>query len=158
VLESTVSDCGLRLRRLERKAEKAALSAQRAKLLAALHLEASPPACLALAVPLLFHKATGGAGGLGQTTDEAGRAMRWQVPASITPGRVTGRQAQERRSSPAAAARCGAQGRAARRGDSCRAPAWACQAAAAGRAGGLPPPTPPGLPHTAAPWSGVASC
>jgi hypothetical protein len=50
---------GLRLRRPDKKSEKAALAALRSRLLGALSSEQDPAAALALVVPLLFIKATG---------------------------------------------------------------------------------------------------
>ncbi len=61
-LESAAAELGLRLRCLDKKSEKAALAAQRARLLAALALEGVPANALALALPLVVLKATGKAG------------------------------------------------------------------------------------------------
>ena len=58
-LEAAAAECGMRLRRLEKKSEKALLTAQRARLLGALESETSPAAALALALPLLAAKAAG---------------------------------------------------------------------------------------------------
>jgi hypothetical protein len=52
-LEAAASECGLRLKRLDKKSEKAALSAQKARLLQLVAPEAMPATALALAVPLL---------------------------------------------------------------------------------------------------------
>jgi hypothetical protein len=59
-LESAADTVGIRLRRPDKKSEKAALAALRSRLLAALSTEQDPAAALALVVPLLFIKATGG--------------------------------------------------------------------------------------------------
>ncbi len=58
-LEDAANECGLRLRRLDKKSEKAALAAQRTRLMALLSGEDTPANALALALPLLFLKATG---------------------------------------------------------------------------------------------------
>ncbi|KAI8468856.1 MAG: hypothetical protein J3K34DRAFT_294179 [Monoraphidium minutum] len=58
-LEAAAAECGLRLRRLDKKAEKAALAAAKGRLVALLADEPDPAAALALALPLLHLKATG---------------------------------------------------------------------------------------------------
>ena len=58
-VEAAAGECGLRLRRLEKKAEKAAIANARARLMALLADEADPAAALTLALPLLHLKATG---------------------------------------------------------------------------------------------------
>jgi hypothetical protein len=55
-LEAAAMECGIRLKRLDKKAEKAACSAQKAKLLQLLHDEQAPAAALALVLPLLVLK------------------------------------------------------------------------------------------------------
>jgi hypothetical protein len=52
-LEAAASECGMRLKRLDKKSEKAALASHKARLLALLAPESSPAAALALVVPLL---------------------------------------------------------------------------------------------------------
>jgi len=58
-LEGASSAAGLRLKRPDKKAEKAAIADVRAKLSEQLSAEAEPAAALALVVPLLFVKYTG---------------------------------------------------------------------------------------------------
>lgn len=58
-LEAAATECGIRLRRLDKKAEKALLAAQKARLLQLLEPEQAPAAALALAVPLLAVKVGG---------------------------------------------------------------------------------------------------
>ncbi|GBF94592.1 hypothetical protein Rsub_06707 [Raphidocelis subcapitata] len=58
-LEAAAGECGLRLRRLDKKSEKAAVAAAKARLLALLDAEQEPAAALALALPLLHLRATG---------------------------------------------------------------------------------------------------
>lgn len=55
-LEAAAMECGIRLKRLDKKSEKAACSAQKAKLLQLLHDEQAPAAVLALVLPLLVLK------------------------------------------------------------------------------------------------------
>ena len=52
-LEAAATECGLRLKRLDKKSEKAVLAAQKARLLQLLAPEGTPATALALAVPLL---------------------------------------------------------------------------------------------------------
>ncbi|WIA28133.1 hypothetical protein OEZ86_010705 [Tetradesmus obliquus] len=58
-LEAAGAECGMRLRRLDKKSEKALLVQQKARLLGLLTPEQSPAAVLALALPLLAVKAAG---------------------------------------------------------------------------------------------------
>jgi hypothetical protein len=58
-LETAAAECGIRLRRLDKKAEKPLLTAQKARLLQLLESETSPAAALALALPLLVLKVSG---------------------------------------------------------------------------------------------------
>ncbi len=58
-LEQAAGELGLRLRRPDKKNEKAAVAGVRASLLSALAAEQDAAAALALVVPLLFIKATG---------------------------------------------------------------------------------------------------
>lgn len=92
-LEAAASECGLRLRRLDKKSERAASAALRSKLAAALELESAPAAGLALAVPLTFHKATGVmcvcvclGGGIRRQRDHAAACLTRVAPPS--PGRL----------------------------------------------------------------------
>lgn len=55
-LEAAAQQCGIRLRRMDKKSEKAACSAHKARLMQILHSEQSPSAVLALALPLLVLK------------------------------------------------------------------------------------------------------
>lgn len=55
-LEAAALECGIRLKRLDKKAEKAACAAQKAKLLQLLRDEQVPAAVLALVLPLLVLK------------------------------------------------------------------------------------------------------
>jgi hypothetical protein len=55
-LEAAAQECGIRLKRLDKKAEKAAVSGHRARLMGLLHGEQAPAAVLALALPLLVLK------------------------------------------------------------------------------------------------------
>lgn len=55
-LEAAAQECGICLKRLDKKSEKAACSAQKARLMQLLHEEQSPAAVLALALPLLVLK------------------------------------------------------------------------------------------------------
>lgn len=52
-LEAAAQECGIRLKRLDKKSEKAACTAHKARLLALLHDEQAPAAVLALVLPLL---------------------------------------------------------------------------------------------------------
>ncbi len=58
-LEEASQELGLRLRRVDKKSEKAAVSHVKAELMNALALEQDPAAALTYVVPLLFIKATG---------------------------------------------------------------------------------------------------
>jgi hypothetical protein len=58
-LEAAGSECSMRLRRLDKKAEKPLLVSQKSRLLGLLGPEESPAAVLALALPLLVVKAAG---------------------------------------------------------------------------------------------------
>lgn len=55
-LEAAAQECGIRLKRLDKKADKAACTAQKARLLQLLHAEQVPAAVLALVLPLLVLK------------------------------------------------------------------------------------------------------
>lgn len=55
-LEAAAQECGIRLKRLDKKSEKAACTAHKARLLQLLHDEQSPAAVLALVLPLLVLK------------------------------------------------------------------------------------------------------
>jgi hypothetical protein len=55
-LEAAAQECGIRLKRLDKKSEKAACTAHKARLLALLHDEQAPAAVLALVLPLLVLK------------------------------------------------------------------------------------------------------
>lgn len=55
-LESAAQECGIRLKRLDKKSEKAACTVQKARLLQLLHAEETPAAVLALVLPLLVLK------------------------------------------------------------------------------------------------------
>lgn len=52
-LEAAAQECGIRLKRLDKKSEKAACTAHKVRLLALLHDEQAPAAVLALVLPLL---------------------------------------------------------------------------------------------------------
>jgi hypothetical protein len=58
-LEAAGSECGMRLKRLDKKAEKTLLVSQKSRLMGLLGPEQSPAAVLALALPLLAVKAAG---------------------------------------------------------------------------------------------------
>jgi hypothetical protein len=58
-LEAAGAECGMRLKRLDKKAEKALLVSQKSRLSGLIGPEQSPAAVLALALPLLAVKAAG---------------------------------------------------------------------------------------------------
>lgn len=57
-LEAAAQECSIRLKRLDKKAEKAACTAHKARLLGLLHDEQAPAAVLSLALPLLVLKSS----------------------------------------------------------------------------------------------------